>query len=87
MEHRTNVSSLKRIRLISYLFSASYCALLSGLCFGETASTNLTPVVPETNATQKTDPMAAVSLFLDWITGEGGSERVGLHELTLGNYD
>lgn len=54
---------------------SSYCAFLSGLCFGETASTNPTPAAPETNATQKTDPMTAVSLFLDWITGEGGSER------------
>ncbi|KDN50433.1 hypothetical protein RSAG8_00931, partial [Rhizoctonia solani AG-8 WAC10335] len=54
---------------------SSYCVFLSGLCFGETASTVPTPAQPEMDSTLKSDPVAAMSLFLEWISGEGGSER------------
>ncbi|CAE7184639.1 unnamed protein product [Rhizoctonia solani] len=54
---------------------SSYCVFLSGLCFGENASTSPTPAQPETNPTLNFDPMTALSLFLEWISGEGGSER------------
>ncbi|KAJ1307554.1 hypothetical protein OPQ81_001651 [Rhizoctonia solani] len=54
---------------------SSYCAFLSGLCFGETANTGPTLAQPETGSALSSDPMAAMSLFLEWISGEGGSER------------
>ncbi|KAG8733967.1 His Kinase A domain containing protein [Ceratobasidium sp. 423] len=54
---------------------SSYCVFLSGLTIGETASTDPTPAQPETESALRSDPMAAVSLFLEWISGEGGSER------------
>ncbi|CAE6434858.1 unnamed protein product [Rhizoctonia solani] len=59
----------------SHIFNAtpnesSYCVFLSGLCFGETVSTG-----PETDSISNSDRFAAVSLLLDWISGEGGSER------------
>ncbi|KAL5634917.1 hypothetical protein ACGC1H_002818 [Rhizoctonia solani] len=68
----------------SHIFNAtpnesSYCVFLSGLCFGETVSTG-----PETDSISNSDRFAAVSLLLDWISGEGGSERVSFGEVTLG---
>jgi hypothetical protein len=44
-------------------------------------------VQPEITSSLRSDPIAAASLFLDWISGEGGSERVGLCEVILWNLD
>ncbi|CUA70493.1 Peroxide stress-activated histidine kinase mak1 [Rhizoctonia solani] len=54
---------------------SSYCVFLSGLCLGETTSTGPTTTQPETNSNLRHDPMAAASLFLEWISGEGGNNR------------
>ncbi|CAE6516153.1 unnamed protein product [Rhizoctonia solani] len=54
---------------------SSYCVFLSGLSIGETASTDPTLAQSETESALRPDPMAAVSLFLEWISGESGSER------------
>ncbi|CAE6416351.1 unnamed protein product [Rhizoctonia solani] len=53
----------------------SYCAFLSGLRFGETTCTGPTPAQPKTSSSLSHDPVAAMSLFLEWISGESGSER------------
>ncbi|KAH7341743.1 DNA polymerase alpha/epsilon subunit B-domain-containing protein [Rhizoctonia solani] len=53
----------------------SYCVFLSGLCFGEAAYTGPSSSQPEKASSPNHDPMAAMSLFLEWISGESGSER------------
>ncbi|GAB1521944.1 DNA polymerase delta small subunit Cdc1 [Rhizoctonia solani] len=54
---------------------SSYCAFLSGLLYGETANTGSTLVQPETNSSLRADSMMTMSLFLDWLSGEGGTEK------------
>ncbi|CEL55441.1 DNA polymerase delta small subunit OS=Arabidopsis thaliana GN=POLD2 PE=2 SV=2 [Rhizoctonia solani AG-1 IB] len=54
---------------------SSYCAFLSGLLYGETASTDPIPTQPETNPCPRSDVTTTISLFLEWVSGEGGSEK------------
>lgn len=50
----------------------SYCAFISGISFGEWRTN---PGDAPQVQTRKPDTGAALSLFLDWISGEGGGER------------
>ncbi|CCO28948.1 DNA polymerase delta small subunit [Rhizoctonia solani AG-1 IB] len=54
---------------------SSYCAFLSGLLYGETASIDPIPTQPETNPCPRSDVTTTISLFLEWVSGEGGSEK------------
>lgn len=58
--------------------AVSYCAFISGMSFGEwpTNASDPTAITPQDQA-RKPDTGAALSLFLDWISGEGGGEHVG----------
>lgn len=52
---------------------SSYCAFLCGLYLGDFGPG--TPVPPKNQLGSQADTGVALSLFLDWISGEGGSEK------------
>lgn len=65
------------MRLKPNEYLVSYCAFISGISFGEwPTSISETTTTSMLGKARKPDTGSTLSLFLDWISGEGGSDHV-----------